>query len=141
MGLDMYAFRANRETMELEELAYWRKHNALHNFMQKIWEDMDYEEFMQGMPKLENPEDAFNQEDFNAMKEEQFNCIKVPLNSDRIDQLENAINNGELVPTSGFFFGSTDYDPAVYRDEDLAFIRNAREVIEEGDVVLYDSWW
>ena len=33
MGLDMYLYRRNKATREDVEIGYWRKHNALHGFM------------------------------------------------------------------------------------------------------------
>lgn len=142
MGLDMYAFRGDLNTHMLEEIAYWRKHNALHNWMEQVWQEMSYEEFMEGYPVPDSEEQVITREMFEEMKQESFNCIKVPLNRKRIEQLEEAINNNDLVPTGGFFFGSTEYDPnKVYGDTDRAFIKAAKQALDEGDVVIYDSWW
>lgn len=142
MGLDMFAFRGNLQTAELEEIMYWRKHNALHGWMNKVWNEMEYEEFMAGYPIPEEGQPTITRELFAEMKAGDFNCVKLPLNKERIDQLEAALENGELFPESGFFFGPTEYDPEeVYGKEDREFVRKAREALDEGDIVIYDSWW
>ena len=38
MGLDQYAYAKESEgAEEQEELAYWRKHNRLQGYMEKLW--------------------------------------------------------------------------------------------------------
>jgi hypothetical protein len=71
--------------------------------------------------------------------EGEFNCVGVELTSDDLDRLERDVKTGALPPTTGFFFGSPSDD--YYREEDLAFIRKAREAIADGEVVEYSSWW
>lgn len=141
MGLDMYAYRGDLTTQEAEEIASWRKHNALHSWMEKVFRKMEYEEFVAQMPWNEdNP--APTREAFEEFKQQDFNLIKVPLNSDRLDQLEKAVKEGLPQSDGGFFFGPVNYDSKEhYGEQDLEFIKKAREAIAEGDVVFYDSWW
>lgn len=129
MGLDMYAYRVKAEDAigdfeiargedgysKTEDLAYWRKFNALHGWMEDLY-------YAKGGTK------------------ESFNCVPVRLSLDDLDRLQRAIGENTLTPTEGFFFGSQTIYP-----EDLAnalsFVLQARQVIKEGDAVYYDSWW
>lgn len=125
MGLDMYAMTAPQDAIthdvdfdcnalsETSELHYWRKHPNLHGWMADLY-------FAKGG------------------KSEVFNCVPVRLTLDDLVQLEAAIKSGELPPTSGFFFGQSDGSES---EDDLSFVSKAREAIEEGRAVYYDSWW
>jgi hypothetical protein len=123
MGLDQYAYCVDSNG-EKEELAYWRKHPNLQGFMENLWE-------VKGRPGL-------TQDNSGDMLGD-FNCIPVELNYEDIDSLENAIVNKGMPSTAGFFFGS-DSDN-YYREKDLEFIRKAREALDSGLAVYYDSWW
>jgi|TARA_R110002124_G_scaffold113111_5_gene267378 hypothetical protein len=115
MGLDQYAF-IRLETkdvdgnFETEELATWRKHSSLHGFM---------EEHYYG--------------------DKEFNCIDLEITEDDIDELEEAVNAGDLPATKGFFFG--DDSSKYYKEADLEFCANARKALEDGQEVFYSSWW
>ena len=40
MGLDQYAYaKTSEDSEEQEELAYWRKHNRLHGWMEDLYRD------------------------------------------------------------------------------------------------------
>jgi hypothetical protein len=116
MGLDQYAFvKDSLDQEEGEEIAYWRKHPNLHGFMERLW-------------KQRNPE-----------AEGDFNCVQLPLTVEDIDLLESAVDNEMLPETHGFFFGG-DSDEH-YKDQDLAFCAKARQELQAGKIVVYDSWW
>lgn len=127
MGLDMYAFsvpagsninvEGEEDGIERNRVMYWRKHNALHGWMEKLWREK------------------------TGDNEHDFNCVPLKLSAEDLDRLENDINQHELHPTEGFFFGSTDYDPDEYKVEDLRFIEDARLELSKGQDVYYDSWW
>ena len=68
-----------------------------------------------------------------------FNGQPIRLNLTDIEQLETAINRGELPPTTGFFFGDNSDD--YYKQQDLKFIEMARKAINEGYEVYYNSSW
>lgn len=123
MGLDQFAHAVDNNG-EKEELAYWRKHPNLQGWMENLWES-------KGKPGL--PEDQTS----DMMSD--FNCIPVELNSDDLDDLEDAVRGSGLPSTTGFFFGS-DSDEH-YKENDLEFIRKAREALDAGLTVVYDSWW
>jgi hypothetical protein len=132
MGLDMYAFTVNAKdagdnVVDLEtnygtdnelaktELYYWRKFNALHAWMENLYR-------LKGGTAVS------------------FNCNTVRLDAKDLDRLEMDTGNNKLVPVNGFFFGEQTIYP-----EDLEsvadFIAKAREALDYGKAVYYDSWW
>lgn len=126
MGLDMYAYRVKRgmvtEQVDFEVpenaddqsvLHYWRKHPNLHGWMERLYYD-------------------------KGGKEDVFNCVNVQLTEDDLDRLEKSVKNENLPHTEGFFFGESQPED---REDDLEFIKKAREAISEGDDVYYTSWW
>jgi len=124
MGLDMYAWRVKAENVvnDLEynqekpvELFYWRKHHDLHGWMENLYRD-------KGGAKAD------------------FNCVPVRLTLEDLDYLEKDLKKNMLPETTGFFFGNNPPDDESLED-DLKFISLAREAIEAGDAVYYDSWW
>lgn len=117
MGLDMYVNTA--KTIEDDEpinLCYWRKFNALHNWMEQLYRAKGGDEDM-------------------------FNCVRLPLTVDDLNALEEACSNKELEPVEGFFFGSQD--PVTNEEYDDLFkdIGKMKEAIRDGFIVYYDSWW
>jgi len=131
MGLDQYAFALDKAG-EREELAYWRKHNRLHGWMEDLYKDRG-----------------------NAVTEEgignDFNCVPVQLTTSDLEQLEAHIERKSLPETNGFFFGGDSYnyededlnksDGYYHKEDDLRFIELARQALQEGKRVYYDSWW
>jgi hypothetical protein len=124
MGLDMYAFSVAKmdgnqdfviaEDNERTEIAYWRKFNALHGWM----EDLAVREGFEGV----------------------FNCVPVKLSPAIIDELEHDIAVRALNPREGFFFGSQDIHPEDI-ESTKQFIKDARDAFADGRDVYYDSWW
>jgi hypothetical protein len=132
MGLDMYANAATRavlknpdaavdlrfvnpEKAEYAALAYWRKFNALHDWMEARY-------------KARGGED------------QSFNCSTLRLTGEDLDALERELNAGTLEPVPGFFFGRQEIHPADV-EETRIFITKARAALAAGLVVFYDSWW
>jgi hypothetical protein len=126
MGLDMYAqVRSTKpqtavdfnteEGAEDKELHYWRKHPNLHGWMENLY-------YLKGG------------------KAESFNCVSVELDLEDLALLEKHVKERVLPSTAGFFFGNSqnDEDEA---NEDLEFIKEAREAIAGGEYVYYTSWW
>ena len=132
MGLDMslFAKRNKRdaeqtyltlaEEVEEKEIAYWRKHNALHYALYKLAKDK-----------------GVVQDDLS------FNSIEFDLTEDDVKKCISMIENNELTPVSGFFFGTTDYDPSdsEYKDYDLKSFHKALEYIKNGYRVFYYPSW
>lgn len=123
MGLDQYAHAIDNNG-EKEVLAYWRKHPNLQGWMENLWHN-------KGCPG--RPEEP------NSLGMSDFNCIPVELDHSDLDDLENAIDNNKLPSTVGFFFGSDSDDH--YKEQNLEFIRKAREALDAGLTVEYSSWW
>lgn len=132
MGLDMYAYRVKQENaisdfeiakdedgfsriIDDRDFAYWRKFNALHGWMQRLY-------YAKGGTA------------------ESFNCVVVRLTEEDLDQLAADARAGNLSPTSGFFFGSQTLEPEDL-EEVYAFVGKALGAIKAGDAVYYDSWW
>jgi len=123
MGLDQYAHAIDNNG-EREELAYWRKHPNLQGWMENLWHN-------KGCPG--RPEEP------NSLGMSDFNCIPVELDHSDLDNLEQAIDGNKLPSTEGFFFGSGSDDH--YKEQDLEFVRKAREALDAGLIVEYSSWW
>ena len=123
MGLDQYAYSVDPRLVEgsvdfdvpdgsARQIAYWRKHPDLQGWMQELY--------------------------LAKGGQQEFNCVNVRLEPEDLDALEEAVRDGDLPRTSGFFFGESTPDD---RDDDLIFIRDARAELAEGRVVYYTSWW
>ena len=95
------------------EIAFWRKHPNLHGWMHRLWES-------QG-------------------NSGEFNGDELELTWEDIEQLELDIRNKKLPGTTGFFFGNDADDH--YREDDLAFVRNAKAELFCGLKVFYNSSW
>ena len=119
MGLDQYAFIRRDNVEEREDVFYWRKHNRLQGWMEKLYRSK------------------------GGRKE--FNMIDVELSLEDIDQLEAAILNKDLPETGGFFFGNdsySDYEGEYgYKDDDIKFIELAKEELNKGNKIFYNCWW
>ena len=123
MGLDMYALstkaKLNKEVdfdtinLDTEDVHYWRKHPNLHGWMQSLYES-------------------------KGGKSDSFNGDNVVLTNADLDDLEEDIKDGNLPDTAGFFFGNSDGEEV---DDDLEFVKKARQAIKEGKTVYYTSWW
>lgn len=103
---------------EPRELAYWRKHPNLHGWMELLWE----EKGRPGDGKI-------------------FNGVELELTREDIDRLEEDILAGRVgnLGVKGFFFGSASDEH--YREQDLAFVREARADLFMGLKVFYNSSW
>ena len=141
MGLDMYAYSANKAGAQTEywengnidkesgefkstctkpkELAYWRKHPNLHGWMERLWEE-------KGRPGAESDREAFN-------------GIELELEWHDIENLEEDIREGNLPGTTGFFFGDDADD--YYKQQDLEFVKQAKADLFLGLKVYYNSSW
>lgn len=122
MGLDMYLQAENKQTGEGRLVHSWRKANQIRGWFVT----------------------RFDQE-----PDEQ---LKIALTDDDIDALISDIEQvladkalaPSLMPTSsGFFFGSTDYD-TYYFDElkdTLQYLKNDFEYNPDNEQLFYTEWW
>lgn len=125
MGLDMYAVSTKREAInltsdeyedeEILEVFYWRKHPNLHGWMQRLYQEKGGED-------------------------KEFNVCPVELTAEDLDRLEEDIRNDNLVPTEGFFFG-TSRDDEEQKEVDLDFIRLGRQSLSDGYHLWYYAWY
>jgi hypothetical protein len=113
MGLDMYLHR-----VEKKEIAYWRKHNRLHGWFEKKWHELG--------------------------NEHELNVTDFYLDEEILNELEDAIKNDKLPKTEGFFFGEDSYnneEAETRKQEDLNFVKKAKEMVRNGDQVAYFAWY
>lgn len=119
MGLDMYAYTVpvGQEISDdnTREIAYWRKFNALHGWMEDLY--------------LERGGDA-----------ESFNCIPLKLTEADLMRLMSDVKDNKLEPREGFFFGPQEIDEAGIRSI-YTFVGAAQHALATGLDVYYDSWW
>lgn len=118
MGLDMNCYVVPAGTpydpKTAEDIKYWRKNNALHGWMERLY-------IANGGTKM-------------------FNYIPLQLTAKNLRQLRKDIKANELTPTEGFFFGEQSYTQN-QKKEDLAFVKLALMCIEKGNDIYYNSWW
>lgn len=126
MGLDQYAFAREVIKSDDEEepvdidIAQWRKHNRLQGWMENLYRDK------------------------HPNSEKEFNCEEVELTTEDLDRLESDITDKALPKTEGFFFGDDSYswpEQKEIQEYDLAFIKEARQYLQDGYKVYYSSWW
>ena len=119
MGLDSYAFAVEKGTKfddeTSEEIWYWYKNNALHGWMQELYEE-------------------------KGGDDEEFNCVPVHLEFQDLEKLREDILADKLKPTEGFFFGAQEYS-AEQKEEDLHFVESALKLISEGFDIYYSAWY
>jgi hypothetical protein len=141
MGLDMYAYSANKANAQTEywdnsqvvdgevsstctkpkEIMYWRKHPNLHGWMENLWT-------RKGCPGLD-PDNEYKM----------FNGIELELTWEDLMELEYDIAHKALPNTQGFFFG--DDSDTYYKKQDQEFIKEAKADLLCGLKVFYNSSW
>ena len=118
MGLDSYAFAVEKGTKfddeTSEEIWYWHKNNALHGWMQELYESKGGSEV--------------------------FNCVPLQLEAADLTLLRSQIELNQLKPVEGFFFGAQEYS-AEQKEEDLHFVESALKLISEGFDIYYSAWY
>ena len=118
MGLDMYLYNK-----EKEEVMYWRKANQIRGWLvsHKIIEDDD------------NCKDRLVT--FQNLKDLIEDCNKVLVNHDLAEEL--------MPTTTGFFFGSEEYDEYYFDDlkETVEKLQPIVDAAKEDDHFIYSDWW
>lgn len=98
-----------------EDFAYWRKFNALHGWMHRLYESKG--------------------------GDGEFSCNTLRLNPEDIDALEKDAMEKSLSPVAGFFFGAqTEFDEEDQKTV-LDFCSKCRSAFSEGKAIFYNSWW
>ena len=122
MGLDMYAFKMKAkeagdtqtmdgwaEEIERVEIAYWRKFNRLHGWMEALYREKG--------------------------GEGDFNCVYVRLEQADLDRLKTALDKRKLVHTPGFFFGTSEWDD-LHIIHTKTFIQDAKQLLDAGYLLV-----
>ena len=117
MGLDQWAFaRPPGRVHEDQEIMYWRKHSALHGWMTDLAIDRKI---------VKDPSD--------------FNVVEIQLTAEDIERLEHERFN--MRRKFGFFFGNTEESYQRFEKQDYDFIKQAKDYLDQGYVIIYTSWW
>ena len=125
MGLDQYAHKVKRtyapttktSTVKTTEIFYWRKHNALHGWMENLHRSRQ------------------------EICSDDFNGVAVKLDEKDLDKLEQDVMTFNLPQTVGFFFGADSVGDEDQKEQTIEFIKKARKALAEGFEVEYNSWW
>jgi hypothetical protein len=120
MGLDMHAYKTHTALKRLDfmrtrdavQFHYWRKHYGLHAFMEQLYRSQGGTDSFNLVPLLLEPAD--------------------------LDALEAAVTEECLPFPEGFVLGQY---PLQQKEDDLRFIRAAREAFREGCAVFYNASW
>ena len=121
-NLELYNFIVENnivtEDIEIDHLAYWRKHADLHKMMEDIY--------------------------FDRGGEDVFNCVPLILSKDEIEEIleiTNEVLNGELEVEQGqgFFWGTTTKEDWV--DTKNVFEDVLANTDFDNETIYYDSWW
>ena len=140
-----------RITYVVEEVAYWRKANAIHRWFVDNVQDGhdDCGEYRVSRDQLSQLRDdcqkvlaastLIDAKITNGVRYENGNMVPMLEDGKAINDASVA---KELLPTqAGFFFGSTDYDQYYY--DDLVYTRDVLDKLlaEPGDEFEYHSSW
>lgn len=138
MGLDMYIYQVDKKNVKLdedllikklskssslEEIAYWRKNPAIHDWMEKLYIERGGKEI--------------------------FNGVYLYLTENNLKQLKDDIKNFKLnYNASGFFFGKSNSPLSQDFDEeshlyDIELVEKVISCFENNSnsIILYDSSW
>ena len=122
MGLDMYLQAEHKQTGEVRLVHSWRKANQIRQWF---------------VTRFDQDDDA---------------QLKITLTGDDIDALisdiEQVLGDKQLAPnllptSSGFFFGSPDYDTYYFGElkDTLQYLKNDFEYDFDNEQLFYTEWW
>jgi hypothetical protein len=156
MGLDMYLSRKRRDTQEVEEVAYWRKANHIHQwFVENVQGGEDNcQEYRVSREQLQTlletvktvlqasvlvPGKVTNGYTI-AMAGSKY--VETPILEDGKRIADPSVAQALLPTQEGFFFGGTDYDEYYYAD--LEHTRDALTAAlaqqDDSDFCYQSSW-
>lgn len=153
MGLDMYLYRKTQ--MEEQDVAYWRKANAIHRWFVKNVQDGedDCGKYHVTRKQLEELRDCCMKViEQSTIEDEHPNPAGTIYHSDgRKEQhviMGRVITNpddcaAKLLPTQGgFFFGNTEYGEYYIQDLENTVLQLTKALAEEDDCDFYyhSSW-
>ena len=142
--------KKERVSEVVEQVGYWRKFNALHNWFvnecgdgedncQEIYINDKLPELLETLHKVKevyekSPKKKVQVKSGWSNGEETFHEVEVPEDTDTLD---------DLFPTaSGFFFGGTEYDEYYIEqvNETIEMIEGLLNEDENGDYYYQASW-
>lgn len=142
--------KPERVSYVVEEVSYWRKFNALHNWFvnecadgedncQEIYIGERLPQLLETLQKVKevyenSPKKVVSVKSGFSNGKETFYEVEVPEDTDTLD---------ELFPTSsGFFFGGTEYDEYYIQEvnETIELIEGLLKEDENGDYYYQASW-
>lgn len=143
MGLDMSLYVQEKKDLDLEEVGYWRKANAIHRFFVENcfcskyydYEDYNGEEVEVGKDTIQELRDL---------------CIKVKTKLENTYSLNNKLHiiDTELPMQDGFFFGYNRSEDGVetymyHLDETIKIMEKVLELIKEKKCykIFYGASW
>jgi hypothetical protein len=142
--------KLNRVTYIIEELGYWRKANQIHSWFVKNVQDgkddcgeyyVSKENLLQLLElckKIKKECPLVDGAITNGYKFE--NGVKMPMVQEGKEMTNTEVAQELLPATSGFFFGSTDYDEYYMSDVDTTIEILESALNEEGDYYYSSSW-
>jgi len=147
-GKEHPTIKTNRISTIIEEVAYWRKANQIHNwFVQNVQDgDDNCQEHYVGSDQLKELVETCKKV-LASLENSPKKTIQVETgwHSDEQTDVEVAENTElaeELLPTqSGFFFGSTKYDEYYINDLKDTIQQLEPLLTEEGGSFYYSSSW
>ena len=135
----------------IEEIGYWRKANAIHNFfIENCGEGIDKcQSIHVGSEQLVDLLDKCNEIIKNSKLVNCENCKTMKDGAvtdahDGVKYIEYPTIARKLLPTqSGFFFGGTDYDEYYLNDiqETKKICEEALKAMERGAEIYYQASW
>ena len=117
MGLDCYGYvRENNKKEEPKRFWYARKNRWIHNWMSNKWNNLNPNIPMKGS--------------------------ELVLTKELLTELENTVKDGSIVNyhQTDYFLGS-DKITKVHKQEILDFVNQGKELLNQGKLVSYFSWW
>lgn len=156
MGLDMYLSKKRRGTKEVEEIAYWRKANHIHQwFVENVQggED-DCQEYRVSREQLQALLETVNTvlqasvlvpgkvTNGYSISMAGSKYVETPILEDGKRIADPSVAQALLPTQEGFFFGGTDYDEYYYAD--LEHTRDALTAAlaqqDDGGFCYQSSW-
>lgn len=149
MGLDQYLYLRKRDQEKDEQIAYWRKFNALHKYITDL---LDVEEDDCVEMDLSDTEircilrDLYEVKDILDKAERIYDPDQTEEEKDdwwcysqETDDAVKAI----LPPCAGFFFGSQEIDAYYYEDvkRSIGAFEHALGLVDSGEEVYYYAWY
>lgn len=119
-----------------EQVAYWRKANAIHNwFVQNVQDGVDEcQEAYVSIEQLKELVDACKKDI------EYLNTLQYDLEEEYKEFKDVDESHLTLIPTGGFFFGSTKFDSWLIQDFQNTIDQIEPLLEETGDFYYQSSW-